>query len=79
MATQWNQQRGFNFAIRLGQLALRAQGIVVAQRAQSIQCMAKAHTRDILRLPGGKRKLREMEKHIDRVKQILKEGVPDGE
>jgi hypothetical protein len=79
MAEQWNQQRGFNLAVRLGHLTLRAQAVVIAQRAQSIQRMAKAHTRDILKLPGGKRKLREMEKHIDRVKQILKEDVPNGD
>ena len=79
MAEQWNRQQGFNIAVRLGQLALRAHGVVIAHRIQSIQRMTQAHTKDLLKLPGGKRKLREMQKQIDRVKQIIRESTSDGE
>jgi hypothetical protein len=78
MTEQWNQQRGFNLTTRLGYLAIRAHGVVLARRMQSIQRMTQAHTRDLLKLPGGKRKLREMEKQLDRVKQIIQEGTSDG-
>lgn len=77
MAEQWNQN-GYSIAVRLGHIAIRAQGLVVAQRIQSIQCMAKAHTRDLLKLPGGKRKLVEAQKHIDALKQIIKDGPRRG-
>jgi hypothetical protein len=74
MAEQWNNQHGFNLAVRLGQLAIQAHGVIVAHRARSVQHMARAHTRDLLKLPGGKRKLREMEERIEQVKHIIREG-----
>lgn len=78
MTPQWNQQHGFNLTVRLGRLALRAHGVVIAQRMRSIQRMAEAHTKDILKLPSGKRKLREMREQIDRVKRIIQNGAADG-
>ena len=79
MAERWGQQQGFNLTVRLGHLAIRAHGVVVAQRIQSIQRMAQAHTKTLLALPGGKRKLKEAQVHLNRVKQILKDSTPDGE
>jgi hypothetical protein len=77
MATQWNQN-GYNLAVRLGHMAIRAQGLVVAQRIQSVQRMVRAHTRDLQKLPGGKRKLAEAQKHIDTLKQIIKDDSCHG-
>jgi hypothetical protein len=77
MAGQWNQN-GYNLSVRLGQMAIRAQAVVLAKRIQSIQCMAQAQTRDLLKLPGGRRKLAEAQKHIDAVKQIIRDDLANG-
>jgi len=77
MAEHWNQN-GHSLAIRLGYMAIRAQGLVVAQRIQSIQRMMQAQTRDLQKMPGGKRKLAEAQKHIDAVKQIIKDDPRRG-
>jgi hypothetical protein len=66
MATQWNQN-GYNLAVRLGHMAI-----------QSVQRMVRAHTRDLQKLPGGKRKLAEAQKHIDTLKQIIKDDSCHG-
>ena len=79
MAERWGQQQGFNLAIRLGHLAMRAHGVVIAQRVQSIQRMAQAHTRELLALPGGKRKLEAALKKVDQVKQIIRDTATNGE
>lgn len=77
MAANWNNN-AYNMAIRLGHLAIQAQGLVLARRIQSIQNMAKAHTRDLLKLPGGKRRLEEAQQHFDAVKRIIKDEVDRG-
>jgi hypothetical protein len=77
MAEQWNQS-GYSLTVRLGHLAIRAQGLLIAQRVQSIQRMLKAHTRDLRQMPGAKRKFKEAQKHIDAVKQIIKDDPRRG-
>jgi len=77
MANQWNQG-GYSIAVRLGQMAVRAQGLVVAQRLRSIQHMTQAQTRELMKLPGAKRKLEEANKHFDAVKQIIKDDPRRG-
>jgi hypothetical protein len=79
MAEKWGQQQGFNFAVRLGHLAIKAHGVVIAQRLQSIQRMAQTHTRSLMKLPGSKRKLEAMAQQVERVNQIIKERSTDGE
>lgn len=79
MAEKWGQQQGFSFAVRLGHLAIKAHGVVVAQRIRSIQRMAQAHTRSLMKLPGGKRKLEAMTQQVERVNQVIKERATDGE
>ena len=77
MAEQWNQN-GYSLAVRLGHMAICAQGLVVAQRIQSIQRMVRAQTRELQKIPGGKRKLAEAQKHIDAVKQIIRDDPRRG-
>lgn len=77
MAEHWNQN-GYNIAVRLGHMAIRAQGLIIAQRIQSIQRMVKAQTRELQKLPGSKRKLAEAQKHIDAIKQIIKDDPRGG-
>ena len=77
MAEHWNQN-GYSLAIRLGHTAIRAQGLVIAQRIQSIQRMMQAQTRDLQKLPGSKRKLAEAQEHIEAVKQIIKDDPRRG-
>lgn len=79
MAEKWGQQQGFNFAVRLGHLAVKAHGVVIAQRIQSIQRMAQAHTRALLKLPGGRRKLKAMQKQVANVNQIIRDRSTNGE
>lgn len=79
MPKKWGAQQGFSFAARLGHVAIRAHAVVLAQRAQSIQRMMRTHTRDLLQLPGGKRRLAEAEKQFARVNEIIKKQASDGE
>jgi len=77
MAEQWNRN-GYNIAVRLGHLAIKAQGLVLAQRLQSVQRMAHAHTRALLKIPGGQRKLNEVQTQLDKIKQIIRDGADRG-
>lgn len=77
MAEQWNRN-GYNITVKLGHLAIKAQGLVLAQRLQSIQRMMHTHTRTLLKLPGGKRKLTEVQTQLDTIKQIIKDGANRG-
>lgn len=77
MANQWNQGNS-NLAAQLGQLAIRAQGVIIAQRLCSVQRMVAAQTRELRKLPGGQRKLEEAQQHIDAVKQIIKDDPRRG-
>jgi hypothetical protein len=77
MPEQWNRN-GYNTVIRLGQTAVRAQGLVLAQRLRSMQRLTRAHTRELLKHPEGQKKLAEVQEQIDKLQQTIKDGVDHG-
>lgn len=78
MSDKWTQPSGYNAAARLGQLAIKAQGLIVAQRARTVQRMMDAHARDLLKLPDGAQKLEAARAEIAKMAQLIKE-ISDGE
>ena len=78
MAQRWNQRQDPSLTVRLGRLAIRTQALVVAQRTQSIQRMVQAHTKALLKTPGGKRKLEEAQAQLNKAQQLLKARMFDG-
>lgn len=77
MAEKWNQG-SYNLATRLGRMVVKAHGLIVAEKIRSVQRMTQAHTRDLLKMPGGKRKLAEAQKQLDKMRQLIKDGAHHG-
>lgn len=77
MASSWNSPTHITLATRLGQLTLRAHGVIAAQRLQSMQRMLQAQTKTLRDLPGAKRCFAEAQRHLDKLSQGLKDPHGD--
>lgn len=79
MASRWKTPTHITLATRLGQLTMRAHGVIAAQRVQSIHRMLQVQTKTLRELPGAKRCFAEAQRHLDQLSQQLKDPMDYGE
>lgn len=72
MVEHWSQLgNDTNYTVKLANIALRTQRLIVAQKIDRLIEMSRIHSRALRRVPGGKRKLQEL---LDTLKQ-MKRGL----
>jgi hypothetical protein len=76
MSKKWSHMKADNFpTVRLAQIALRLQRLMLAERIQSIQRMIRIQLPSLKRKPGGARKVAEVEKHLNNMLRVMKEDL----
>jgi hypothetical protein len=74
MSEKWNTG-GYNGTIRLGQLAVKAQGLLVTHKLRNVRAMIDAQRKHIRKIPGGEEKLAAAKQQLDEIDLKLKEGL----